>query len=83
MKYRVIGVKETSFEKDGRKFYGYRVYATRPIDRGGEGEGCDSFYLSDKVCAESNFLPRVGSVITDISYNKWARIQRVYFEDAE
>lgn len=77
----IVGVREKSFtfDNDGKKrvVHGFQVFCTDDSNSKVEGLSTLDFFLSDSVLDRSSFVPRVGSSIEAVLYNRFGRIDRV------
>jgi len=73
MDYKLIGIRDYDFEKDGRHFNGTKLFCTYE-DKNTTGLACEAFTIShDKL---KGFLPRPGMKL-DVFYNKYGKVEDI------
>lgn len=75
MDCRVIGVRNVSFEKDGRSIVGKSIYYTHQ-DRNVIGMACEKVFLNDRVLSDAGWNPVVNDVFRPI-YNKYGKVSDI------
>lgn len=80
--YKIVGILEKSFTFDNdcnkRIVHGYHVFCTDDSRSKVDGVATFDFFMSDSVCERSNYFPKVGDSLDDISYNRFGKIYRVF-----
>lgn len=80
--YKIVGILEKSFSFDNngtkRTVNGFQVFCTDDSRSKVDGVATLDFFMSDSVCARSDYSPKVGDCLDDISYNRFGKINRVF-----
>lgn len=80
--YKIVGILEKSFtfENDGKKrtVNGFQVFCTDDSRGRVDGLATTDFFMSDSVCARSDYTPQVGDCLDLICYNRLGKIDRVF-----
>lgn len=74
---RILGVRPTSYERDGQRYSGYNVYFGSPIDpkTGGKGVITDRCFLSPERFADS--MPEVGKDY-HLEWNRFGKVSKFH-----
>lgn len=79
--YKIVGILEKSFTFDngGNKHTvnGFQVFCTDDSRSKVDGVATFDFFMSDSVCARSDYFPKVGDCLDLICYNRFGKIDRV------
>lgn len=60
-KVKVVGIEHVNYtRKDGGKVEGVKLYYTRPIGEGGEGEATGDVWFGSRAFSELPFVPCLG-----------------------
>lgn len=80
--YNIVGIlkKSFTFDIDGknRTVNGYQVFCTDDSRSKVDGVATLDFFMSDSVCARSDYTPKVGDCLDLICYNRFGKIDRVF-----
>lgn len=73
MEYKLVGIREYDFEKEGRHFNGTKLFCTFE-DKNTTGQATEAFTISkDKL---AGFIPKPGMRL-EIFYNKYGKVEDV------
>ena len=72
---RVIGVRNVSFEKDGRSINGKTVYVTYE-DRNVNGMAAEKMFLNDRILSDAGWNPSVDDAFRPY-YNKFGKVDDI------
>lgn len=75
MDCRVIGVRNVSFEKNGRSIVGKSIYYTYQ-DSNVMGLACEKVFLNDRVLSDAGWNPVVDDAFRPI-YNKYGKVSDI------
>ena len=77
----IVGLrkKTLSFKGDSDHIVsGFQVYCTDDSNSSVDGVSTLDFFMSDNVCARSDYSPVLGDCLDFISYNRFGRLDRVF-----
>lgn len=78
---RIVGVKDGSFEKDGKQFIGVRIYVSNEINsKDGYGIEVHDYYISGRTLSETPLGDIVGLDLVE-GYNNRVKCVDIIYVD--